>query len=892
MEWQMRTVVGGTVSAVLTVVLVWPTLLFASSEAQGGGRRVSRTGMYAASFGPRETRTLRSPAMSLSVSLEETADGVRFVLDSITDPMTGIVLDTSASPIWQVMVAGTGTPPPGTSFPPDSQLVDGSVMVPEGHAAWGPSEPGILELRWTGLIIPGGQTLDVTVSIRLRDSDGFAEWSMNAQLSDGPSMLVSTAFPLLDLPGIGEDASDDVLFHPTEGGSVVRNPVGCGRFMEEFSPITEDPSIGLIYPGAVDSQFMSLYDGDLGLYLAAEDRAGAVKGLVYAGEGRHLRLWIRNYNTTPYDESRTVMASALRAFDLAALGYPIVVGFHHGDWMDAADLYRRWAVEAGVPFLANGPLMSRTDIGERVKDAVMNIRYSFGFSDADAVELEEDEERLGAALDFFRANEPDLNISVSLVGVISGREDADIPRESWYGSIGRPELDGDLKPGVAEFIDWLANTYGIPAGHNRDTGHWRTIEGTTELALYESEDALHRAIARRWDGTPHVLPWSEIQKSICGGSQWQLARRKAIRTATVFDSRGTDHTKAGFRFLIISGMGEVAKLCYAPLLADNPAKDHRHPVGGGSWWMDSFSAYAASLRSLYGQQAPFYTLIPEPEHERLIGVPGFGILGGKSRWYPFSDDAVTQAGGPFLPCSQPVPMSMYLYHEWVLQGTQGVYLSDFVDEFGAAYGEDGLLVPHPNFQVAVAALTGRLLPLKLRGYHLAANEDPAVDGPFFDQLDPAVQQDWNFLRLLAETRYHNLPYLAWGRMLRFPTVTTDIIQLEAHRDGTIRTYPVRAVLASAFRAADGTIELFAVNPTRTRRTFTVSFDPADYGITGGAHWRLVQMDAAGHGSFVGWVRPEAVYASPEISIDPLSILVFALEPPAPAPRHPSGRVPR
>lgn len=841
-------------------------------------------GSSAAAVVSRETRSLESSALRLDVSLEKTTDGVRFVLDSLTDPVTGIVLDTSASPIWQVALAGAGTPPPGTSFPPDNKIVDGSVVVPEGHAAWGPSEPGALELRWTGLETPGGQALDVTVSIRLRSSDGFAEWSLSARLSEGSSMLVSSAFPLLDLPGIGQDPSDDVLFHPTMGGSVVRDPVGCGRFLNEFSSTTHDPEAVLLYPGEVASQFLSLYDDDLGLYLAAEDRAGAVKGLAYSTRGHHLRLWIRNYNSTPFDENRAAMAAALGTLDLAALGYPVVVGFHHGDWMDAADLYRRWAVETGAPFLANGPLTARTDIGERVTGAVLSLRYSFGFSDADAVELEQDEKRLAAALDFFRANEPDLNISVGLVGVIEGREDADIPRESWYGSTGRPELDGDLKPGVAELIDWLQSTYGIPAGHNRDTGNWRIEEGTTERAIYDREDALHRAIVRRWDGTPHRKPWSEIHRSVCGGSQWQLARRRAIRTATVLDSRGADHP--GFQFLIVSGQGSVAKLCYAPLLADNPDDDHRHPVGGGSWWMERFASYGASLRSLYGQRAPFYTLIPEREHERLIGVPGLGILGGKGRWYPFSEDTVTQAGGGSLPCSQPVPLSMYLYHRWVLQGTQGVFLSDYVDAFGAAYGEDGLLVPHPNFQVAVAALTGRLLSLKLRGVHLAAREDPSVDGPFFDQLRRPAQEDRQFLRLLAETRHRNLPYLAWGRMLRFPTVATDVVQLEAYRDGALTTYPIRAVVASAFQAADGTIELFAANPTRTRRTFTLSFDPADYGIGDGASWRL---DSAGHGTFVDWVSGGSTYTSPELSLDPLSVLVLSLRPPAPAPRHPARR---
>jgi len=291
------------------------------------------------------------------------------------------------------------------------------------------------------------------------------------------------------------------------------------------------------------------------------------------------------------------MAAALRSLDFMDLGYPVATGFHHGDWMDAADIYRGWAAGARVPFLAQGPVTGRRDVGVSVRDSAFLVRYSFGFYDTTPVAGDEDEERLGAVIGFFRENEPDLGGAVSFVGVIGGREDADIPRESWYGSRGRPELDGELKSGVSEIIDWLMKEYGIPSGHNRDTGNWRLEKGSTEDEIFEKEDVLHRAIVRRWDGTPHRKPWSEIHRSICSGSQWQMARRLAIRTATVEDSRGEDGGGPGFQFLIASGQGTVPKLCYAPLLGDNPVEDHRHPVGGGSWWNERFSVHIGGLRA-------------------------------------------------------------------------------------------------------------------------------------------------------------------------------------------------------------------------------------------------------------------------------------------------------
>ncbi len=836
----------------------------------------------------RETRTLSNGNLSLTVTLEETATGARFVIDSLEDPETGIDLDLSRSPIWQLRLAGRSTPPPGTPWPAEGTLSAGSVTVPTGHASWGASGPGELVLRWTGLEAPEGQTLDVEVSIRLRESDGKTEWRIRASLSGGPLMIVSAAFPLLDLPGIGPDPSDDILFHPAQGGSIVRNPVGCGASPQEFDS-TDDPETILLYPGNVASQFMSLSDGDAGLYMAAEDREGSAKSLVYGVTDGRLRLWFRNDNTTAYDPDRAAMAEALRTLDLDALGYPVVVGFFHGDWMDAADLYREWAIRAGAPFLAQGFLASRNDIGRLVKEAVLLVRYSFGFFDSTPVVPERDEARLGAVIDFFLENEPGMRLAVGFIGVVAGREDADVVRESWYGSHGRPELDGDLKPGVPEVIDWLWRNHGVPAGHNRDTGNWFLAEGSTEARLYQEEDALHRAIVRRWDGTPARKHWDELQRHICSGSPWQMARREAIRRATVLDSRGSDSSGPGFQFLIPSGQGTVPKLCYAPLLADNPATDHWHPPGGGSWWNERFAEYAARLRSLYPDDAPFYTLIPEREHERLIGVPGVGILGGKGRVYPFSDDAVVQAGGGALPCSQPVPLSMYLYHEYVLQGRQGAYYSDFVRLFGEGYGAGGRLVPHPTYYDAVGVLTGRIPTLLLRSDRLGAGEDSSVDGPFFEQLSPEVQDQRRFLRLLIETRHRNLPYLGWGRMLRLPTTETDMIQMEAFRDGSIRTYPVKAVIATAFQARDGSIRIFVANHTREARTYVLSFDPQRYGIDPGSCRRLDRLGPDGSVTPMGRVCGGGIATIPSTSIAPLSVHVLSLSPETPEPRQPRGR---
>ncbi len=874
----------GSVGLFLMICLVAGTPLAANRTGPGSDWAVRGKAARAAVF--RETRTIANDLVRVTVSLETAGEQARFVVDGMTDLQTGLDLDLSASPIWQVMLASAGTPPPGVAVPADAALGDGPAFVPSGRLRWGPSTRDTLVLQWSGLEVPGGQTLDVEVSIGLDASGGLARWNMKAGSSEGKEMIVSTAFPLLELPGIGDRHEDDVLLHPALGGSLIRDPISCGSAIKEFVAATGDPRPQLMYPGVLVSQFMTLYDGDLGLYLAAEDPEGAMKGLVYSLTGNGIRLWFRNYNTTPDPGDRLAMAVALRHFDLAALGYPIVVGFHHGDWMTAADLYRQWAFGEAAPFLARGTIAERRDIGGRVRDLSLLVHYGFGFLDT-PVELDEDEARLAAAIDFFRGNEPGLAVAVNLLGVIDGRENSDVPRESWYGTVGSPELHGELKAGVPELIGWLMDGYGVPAGHNRDTGGWLVRSGMVEEQLYDRDDALHRAVVRHWNGDPAFQLLT--RRLLCAGSQWQAARRLTINTNTVLDSRGPGGTGPGFQFLLQTGQGTNPKPCYAPLLGDDPAGDHWHPPGGGTWWYERFAGFVAGLRSVFGDRAPWYVVIPEQDSEQLMGMTGMGLLAGKARQYPFSDDGATQVGGEDLPCSQPVPLLMYLYHDRVLQGSRAVFLSTYIEAFGSRYAPDGSTVPHPNYYRAMAALAGQILTLRLRSQVLSALEDGSIDGPFAGGLCPAAREDWEFLRLLAETRHRNLEYLAWGRMLRPPTVQADEIELEAYRGGALHTYPVGAVIASAFRAPDGTVGLFAANHTRQSREYTLSFDPARYGLGPGSSCVLKRIGPDGSTMVIGRVSGDGAYTSPVMSLPPLSIHAFVLAPAAPPPRRPAGR---
>jgi len=845
----------------------------------------------------RETRTISGTHTKISISLEQLDNNARFVFDSITDSRSNRTIDFTSSPIWQVMLAQLGTTPPGTPFPLNTEIEKGSLWVPLEHLTWGnESNDNTLQMCWNNLPLAQGGTIDVKTSVHIRQSDDSAQWSITAQVSNPDLMVISTAFPLLELSGIGSSHADDAFIHPAFGGSLIQNPIEMNSSIPEFYPSTGDSQSSLIYPGELTSQFMSVYDEHLGLYLAAEDPASSIKGLVYSFTPHSMRLWFRNYNCVTFQTPLEIMHKAMGHFDLNELGYPIIMRLFHGNWMDAADYYRSWAIGEDITkdtkpkqqwnhpeisplplapsFLSHGKIDTRTDIGDQIRNLSLMITYGFFFQDY-PVNLNADKQRLGAAIQFFRESQADIHIAANLSGVISGREDKGMPRESWYGSSGQDTLDGELKEYVPELINWLMTTHAVPSCHNRDSGNWVIEEGTTEKNIYDDLDVLHRAIIRRWDGRPAFE--STLHRLVCYGSPWQQDRHFSIVRNTILDSMGANQTGTGFQFIIMSGQGSVPTPCYAPLLASNNSDLHTHPAGGGSWYNDHLSAFVSRLRGIYTNQNPNYMVIPERDSEQLIGISGMGMLTGKGRQYPYSLDD-SQIGGSVLPGSQPVPLLAYLYHDFVLLGSHPVLSSQYVDLFGAGYGDQGRLLPHPNYYRAMNALNGHILNIGFRSFVTSQNENAMLDSPIYTDLCTAEKENRTFLRLLVQTRQRNPEHLAWGQMLRPPIVESDTVYIEAHRDGQLLSYPAKAILVSAYKARDNTIKLFAANYTRQTQTWSFSFNPAYFQINPGEFRTLKVLDIQGNSNIIGQVSGDKIFQSETLFLNPLSVQVFLLTP--------------
>lgn len=92
------------------------------------------------------------------------------------------------------------------------------------------------------------------------------------------------------------------------------------------------PSQGLynIFPAVVETQFMAYYDDRNGLYIASHDYDNNLKGISFVRDcDAGVRLEYRHFTSSYFGDDYT-------------MPYPMVIRFFHGDWTDAAQIYKDW----------------------------------------------------------------------------------------------------------------------------------------------------------------------------------------------------------------------------------------------------------------------------------------------------------------------------------------------------------------------------------------------------------------------------------------------------------------------------------------------------------------------------------------------------------------------
>ena len=286
----------------------------------------------------------------------------------------------------------------------------------------------VLHLHWHKIPVRGNaQMVEVEVTVTLRQGNPMSYWRINIQNPGTQFGLERVRFPLLSFAPIGAP-EDDVYIYPREHGGLVEDPFHAPTgFGSGFH------TQGAFYPIHFNMQFQALYDkpSGKGIYLATEDSTPNLMNMQIANTPQQI-TWRPGHfppNITYAEENYQ-------------LPYDCVAGPFQGDWYDAAQIYRKWALKQ--TWCRKGPLLTREDVPRWYKESP----FVFYTTIADSAEgTHSMPENMAIAADHFREYLKWAGIPLAA---------------KWYGW-------KDYTPGMT--------SYDVPFGSHRlyNQGRWRGL---------------------------------------------------------------------------------------------------------------------------------------------------------------------------------------------------------------------------------------------------------------------------------------------------------------------------------------------------------------------------------------------------------------------------------
>ena len=214
-----------------------------------------------------------------------------------------------------------------------------------------------LYLEWRNIDVGEDKAvLDVTVAVTLRAGDPLSYWRIDIRNRGRRYGLERVYFPNLPLAPIA-NPQENVLLVPRGRGELVENPFDKNGTM-----------VHGYYSLHFNMQFQALYNttSGRGIYLGTRDPTPNFSQLEFISRppGKiHWRLGHFPPNITFANED-------------FSLPYECVAGPFRGDWFDACQIYRRWALQQS--WCRKGPLATRQDIPQWFKEAPLHFFADLG----------------------------------------------------------------------------------------------------------------------------------------------------------------------------------------------------------------------------------------------------------------------------------------------------------------------------------------------------------------------------------------------------------------------------------------------------------------------------------------------------------------------------------
>jgi formylglycine-generating enzyme required for sulfatase activity/type 1 glutamine amidotransferase len=484
------------------------------------------------------------------------------------------------------------------------------------------------EVRWqlrrapgeTGLVGTfsdlGGQRLSATVTVSLRADWPLSAWRIEVE-NDANLLLRSVTFPKIHAPlTIGAGGEGDAVALPVCDGYLIERPGAVLKEKVSYLGPHLEP-----YPGRMSAQLMAYYGKPAGLYMATYDAAGHPKrfgvtrcdnDLLFSYTHHFPQQWGKGW-TMPYD---------------------FVLGTFQGDWHDAADIYKQWAVKQ---FWCAKTLAQREDVPAWVKEAPVFHTLSVRAPDKD------NKPRNSWPLlpAYVRAYCETLKSKECVVLTAWEKHGA------WFTPDYFPPFGGAdvFRKTASEILKDGNQTFVFLSGFKWTLKNELADKDYDGWPSFEKEGARGAVIGA--SGKPLIVGKPDVDITAgCGQFAWLC--QGAAYTKELMAKIALQCVDLGVTCVQVDqivGMGMPP--CYST--------QHGHPVGYGVWQYEHLRDLLARVRRECRQKNPKFALSFEEPAE--LAIPLLDVY--LARDY-------MQVGFPRRPDVRGVPLFTYLYHEYLL----------------------------------------------------------------------------------------------------------------------------------------------------------------------------------------------------------------------------------
>ncbi len=666
-----------------------------------------------------------------------------------------------------------------------------------------------LDLYWNSFTVDGTPlNVDVHVTIEVKDDSPLSNWTISI-INNENITIEAINFP--SISGLGQISLDpelDFLVYPSMSGLLFQNPL---------SNFVTDRGWGweLYYPSAYSTmQFIGYYgiSPAAGLYIAAYDRDGNSK---YFDFSKPNLSWLHTKiaHIPEFGEGSGYLS-----------GYSSIIGVFSGDWYDAAQIYRSWALHQ--PWASQGPLATRSDIPAWYSSAgIRQWIYTHPGCLTDA--------------NPFSIVPEVMNDTATYLGHAAIASWVGWERHGWY--LEYPEVFPP-KEGWDPFRQAIRTTH-------------------------ESENRIH-FIANTTSYSSYTSSWSGAEPYACRdrfGNYFDPNSFSECGVTTTFYRMcpATSFWQGKLNFLLSTMAQEgadVIQLDGFPIFGPQPCVDpaHAHPKGGGAWWYNNYRQIFSDFKIGARQTNPDLILSSEGMAENYIPLVDNFQDPFTTGWSPNS--VISSFQEPLK--VQLIPLWHAVYHDYAFLDSGIGFFSRNAPTGAIGYGD------YRDFYV--------------RGFGLALIWGEMPDTWYADEkissLNEQAERDMaNYLRRIVDARTgYAQQYLVYGRMLKPPALNVPLFRINGAQNIPYShdNYPAfdsPAVLSSVWMAPSGEVGYIFTNISGQSVTFNITISPSEISLPSSGPYDVIQNRNGSQSSlFTGVNLPQTL----SIQIGPLDVLLI------------------